>query len=120
MDFTGENVAVTNLEVLTVVSVKDHPVEMRELAHRAIPNPFNPNARIEFTLPSPSEVSLRVYNVAGRLVRTLAAGEKFDAGSNTVAWDGVTESGRQAASGMYFYRIETRFSVAQGKLVLIK
>jgi flagellar hook assembly protein FlgD len=106
--------------VLTTVSVQDLPVAAHDLAHRVVPNPFNPITRIEFTLPSPAIVSLRVYNVAGQLVRTLAAGEKFDAGPNTIAWDGVTESGKQSASGLYFYRIETRFGIAQGKLVLIK
>jgi hypothetical protein len=120
MDFVGDNVAITNLEVLTVVAVKDRPVEAREFAHRAVPNPFNPVTRIEFALPAPAEVSVRIYDVAGRAVRTLADGKSFNAGPNTIAWDGVTDSGRPAASGLYLYRVETRFGVGRGKLTLLK
>jgi hypothetical protein len=120
MDFVGANEAITNLDVLTVLSAGNREAPATAFSHRAVPNPFNPSTRIEFTLPSAARVTLRVYDVAGRLVRTLAAGEAFGAGPNSIAWNGATESGRPAASGVYFYWIETRIGVVQGKLALVK
>ncbi|MDD3641945.1 MAG: FlgD immunoglobulin-like domain containing protein [Candidatus Krumholzibacteria bacterium] len=68
------------------------------------PNPFNPSTRISFTLPARSRVSLRIYNVAGRLVKTLADGA-MDAGSHELTWDGTDNLGAGVASGVYFYTI---------------
>ncbi|MDD3642831.1 MAG: FlgD immunoglobulin-like domain containing protein, partial [Candidatus Krumholzibacteria bacterium] len=68
------------------------------------PNPFNPSTRISFTLPVKSHVSLRIYNVAGQLVKTLADGA-MDAGSHELTWDGTNNLGSSVASGVYFYKI---------------
>jgi len=91
------------------------------------PNPFNQSTRIEFTLPHSGFVSLNIYDVLGRKVRTLAS-QTLSSGYKSVFWDGRDNSGAEAASGVYFYRIELAYSGFDGavdftetrKLVLLK
>jgi hypothetical protein len=68
------------------------------------PNPFNPSTRIQFALPTKGHVSLKIYNVAGQLVKTLQDGV-MDAGSHELTWDGSNNLGSNVASGVYFYKI---------------
>jgi hypothetical protein len=68
------------------------------------PNPFNPSTRIQFALPTKGHVSLKIYNVAGQLVKTLQNGV-MDAGSHELTWDGSNNLGSNVASGVYFYKI---------------
>ncbi len=70
----------------------------------AVPNPFNPATQIRFALPAEAAVSLRVYDVAGRLVRTLVGG-RLPAGEHAAYWDGRDDGGRSSASGTYLARL---------------
>jgi hypothetical protein len=93
-----------------------------KLSH-ARPNPFNPATTIAYSLAGRSNVAIRVYDVAGRVVRTLVDGE-VEAGEHVIVWDGTTDSGKHAASGVYFVRMETAGQTgalrATRKLVLLK
>jgi hypothetical protein len=89
----------------------------------AFPNPFNPSTAIEYGVAADGPLSIRVYDISGRLVRTLVDGP-VDPGEYAAVWDGLTDSGEQAASGVYFARMEATgplgsFSAAR-KLVLLK
>lgn len=64
------------------------------------PNPFNPSTTIRLALAKPGRLDLRIFNVRGELVRTLASGH-FSAGSHSFPWDGSAERGR-APTGIYF------------------
>ncbi|MCK4539408.1 MAG: T9SS type A sorting domain-containing protein, partial [Candidatus Krumholzibacteria bacterium] len=70
------------------------------------PNPFNPATTLKFDLALKGHVSLKIYNVAGQLVRTLVSEER-DAGRYNEVWDGRSNSGSKVASGVYFYRMKT-------------
>jgi len=70
------------------------------------PNPFNPLTNIAFQLAEQTGISLTVYDVQGRLVRQLAAGN-FPAGVYQYSWNGEDQSGRASASGLYFCRLQT-------------
>ncbi len=89
------------------------------------PNPFNPSTAIRFSLPIGSRISLRVYDVLGREVATLAEGV-LDAGVHTALWAGSTRDGSIAASGMYVCRLEarpvdgSRMFVDMKKMMLVK
>jgi bacillopeptidase F len=72
------------------------------------PNPFNPSTSIRYELPASASVSLKVYNARGQRVATVVDGRVQGAGSHTATWNGRTASGSQAASGMYFFRLEAR------------
>ncbi len=86
------------------------------------PNPFNPNTTISFQIPegtAPSRVSLRVFDLGNRLVRTLADGVR-EAGAHLVYWDGNNELGQPAASGIYLYRLECGEFSQTRKMVLLR
>jgi hypothetical protein len=68
------------------------------------PNPFNPETVIPFSLATPGRVAVRIYDVRGRLVRTVMDAVK-PAGVHAARWNGSTESGQRSASGVYFYVI---------------
>ncbi|HOX27046.1 MAG TPA: FlgD immunoglobulin-like domain containing protein [Candidatus Krumholzibacteria bacterium] len=70
------------------------------------PNPFNPRTTLNFELARPGTVDLRVYDVAGRLVRVLRdAGAALPAGRHQVDWDGADDGGRRLPSGVYVARL---------------
>ena len=73
---------------------------------RAFPNPTATGSTIAFAVPRASAVSVKVYDVAGRLVSTLAD-QQFAAGRHEVTWNGRTNSGESAANGMYFVHFVT-------------
>ncbi len=71
----------------------------------ARPNPFAAETEIAYSLPAPARLTLRVFDVSGRLVRTLVNGPAA-AGVGRVTWNGKDDFGRQARSGIYFVRLE--------------
>lgn len=83
------------------------------------PNPFNPSTRIAFSLAAPEPVSLKVFDMDGRLVRTLVEGVQT-AGDHETFWDGTDASGRRVASGTYLYRLQTAARVLSRTMVLVK
>jgi hypothetical protein len=90
------------------------------LLHQNTPNPFNPTTSIAFDIPEQGHVALRVYDVGGRLVRTLVDGRR-EAGTHVVPWNGRDDAGRPAPSGIYLYRLSFQNSVVQTrKMMLLK
>ncbi len=87
--------------------------------HDNYPNPFNPITNIKFDLPKAGHVSLRIYDLSGRLVRSLVD-ENLARASHTYQWDGADNSGRRAASGVYYYRVQTERTSETGKMMLVK
>jgi len=83
------------------------------------PNPFNPVTKVSYGSPAESRVRLAVYNVAGRLVRTLVDGE-VDPGYHSVVWDGRDSNGVEVGSGVYFCRMEAKGFDDTTKMVLLK
>lgn len=88
------------------------------------PNPFNPSTRISFTLPARSFVTLKVYDVTGRLVTTILSKE-LSAGTNFAEWNGTSDTGERVSSGVYLYKLDafgnnnSSFS-ASAKMMLLK
>lgn len=84
------------------------------------PNPLNPGTSIAFGLPQPGgHVSLRVYDVSGRLVRTLVDGE-LPPGRHSARWDGRDDAGTPVASGVYFYMLDAPGFSARGKGIVLR
>ena len=107
-------------EVLPVPTGGDAPLAQRTRLNQNYPNPFNPTTTIGFTLRERSHVTLRVYNVAGQLVRTLVDEVRASGVSHTVDWDGRDARGTSVASGVYFYRLVTKDATRTRKMVLLK
>jgi 5'-nucleotidase / UDP-sugar diphosphatase len=83
------------------------------------PNPFNPATTLKFTIPVAAKVSLQIFDITGKLVRTLLD-EYKQAGSYSVSFDARDYSGRQLSSGVYFYRLHAADQVITRKCVLLK
>lgn len=102
-----------------VVGVEPVSVPERNFLGNAMPNPFNPTTTIAYGLKEGAHVTLRIYDASGQLVRTLVDGLK-PAGPGEVTWFGRDDQGRQVASGVYFYRLETGTESFSRKMVLLK
>jgi len=84
------------------------------------PNPFNPATRIRFELDRPAVVDLRIYDVAGRPVKTLVAHRRLGATAHTLEWDGTDDAGATVTSGVYFYRLVANGRVLTRRMVMLK
>ena len=83
------------------------------------PNPFNPVTSLRFGLPEQQHVSLSIYDVAGRCVRTLLDGT-VEPGWHDVVWDGRDDAQHRVSSGVYFCRLISQDSTSVKKVVLLK
>jgi len=83
------------------------------------PNPFNPSTTIRFEVPKPSRVSIKIYDLQGREIRTLVE-EKFNAGQFARVWDGRNNDKQPVASGVYLIKMQASGFVNVKKLVLVR
>lgn len=83
------------------------------------PNPFNPSTAISYSLQSRSKVSIQVFDITGRLVRTLVDCEQ-NAGNYNMSWNGTDTGGKKAASGIYMLRMKAGSFVKSIKMVMLK
>lgn len=95
------------------------PLDLHPSLGFSRPNPGGPGLRIDFRLPSSRPVRLQIFDVGGRVVRTLLDG-RADGGAHSIRWDGRDDSGQQLASGSYFYRFEAGETVETRRLVLVR
>ena len=87
--------------------------------HQSFPNPFNPSTEIRYEIPDDLLVSVAVYDVAGRLIRSLI-NEPKPAGSYSVVWDGKNDIGANVATGVYIYSIDAGKHRQNKKTVFLK
>jgi hypothetical protein len=92
---------------------------LRFSLHQNVPNPMYGGTVIRFDLAAASNVSLRIYDSAGRRLRTLVDGAR-SAGRNEVSWDGTDDSGRRLGAGIYFYRVQSGGVSVNRKLMIVK
>ncbi len=102
-----------------VTGVGEGPVAAAMFAlEAAAPNPFSAATRIGFDLPREATVRLQVFDVGGRLVRTLVQGST-PAGRHEVTWNGADDAGRRASPGVYLYRLRAGTFEATRRTVLL-
>ena len=82
------------------------------------PNPFNPNTIIELSIPKYQHVSLFIYNILGRHIRTLHSGP-LRAGIHEISWDGRSDNGAKVSSGIYFYQLNAGNFIETKKMILM-
>lgn len=87
---------------------------------RAAPNPFNPRTSISFSGVGSGPVDLKVYDISGRLVRTLLVGGVFSDSHGQVVWDGTDSAGRPVAAGIYSCRLTAAGLSQTTTVVLVK
>ena len=98
------------------------PVQTQLL--QSYPNPFNPDVWIPYELGDDASVSVEIYNISGQLVRTLQVGMqergRYVSKDKAAFWDGRTQLGERAASGVYFYLLKAGDYVSMRKMAILK
>jgi len=101
------------------VAVLEAPKASAFVLEQNFPNPFNPSTVIRFSLPGAGPVSLSIYDVNGRIVRTLVD-ETLRAGQHEVTWDGRDAAGHEVASGVYLVRLMTPAGTVVRRATLVR
>ncbi len=112
---------------IAVLTVADSPVAVKpgETApmdfalEQNYPNPFNPSTVMRFTLPQTGAVTLKIFDLQGRLVHTLVEGT-LPPGSQRVEWNGANAEGNPVSSGVYFYQLKVAGQVLTRKMILLR
>jgi hypothetical protein len=117
---SADSLYVYETEFITtdVDEIKDHFSLEDFCLFQNYPNPFNPETKIRFTIPATSEVTLKIYNILGKEVRTFE--KRYKAGSHTLTWDGKNSSGEDVASGVYLYKLSAGNHRETRKMVLLR
>lgn len=103
----GSNFAQTNQNNI-LISVQNYP------------NPFNLQTQIQFVLSQETDVTVKVFNILGREVKTLVQSKQMSKGSHKIEWNGEDNFGNVVPSGMYLYQIQAGNSVLTKKMSLLK
>jgi len=97
------------------------PIAFENKLGDAYPNPFNPTTTIKYNIKERAHVSLKVYNVAGQLVRTLVDEMQTPVEAGFAKeWNGMNDQGQPVSSGVYFYKLMTKNFSQTKKMVLLK
>jgi hypothetical protein len=112
--------ALDNMPGLTNASADRGGNSRAAFALRSDPDPFNPESRVTFTLPSAGRTTLCVYNMGGKRLRTLVSGKELSAGAHRFIWDAKDEGGQAVSSGMYVYRLTSGARALTLKTVFAK
>ena len=84
------------------------------------PNPFNPNTTIQFELAGASTVSLFIFSVTGKLIKTLVADQSMNAGLYRLMWDGKDMNNEPVSSGVYLYQLRTDLYQQTKEMIFLK
>ncbi|MHB2149625.1 T9SS type A sorting domain-containing protein [Calditrichota bacterium LG25] len=106
-------------ELQTAIDDNNATVVKEFTLQQNYPNPFNPTTTIKFSLNKSGYIKLAVYDVVGREIKTLVEGKKT-AGKYEVTWNATDNRGERVASGLYFYRLESKNYKQTKKMLIIK
>ncbi|MBM3234835.1 T9SS type A sorting domain-containing protein [Candidatus Poribacteria bacterium] len=107
-----------------VLNVLSRPLPKSSALLQNYPNPFNPETWIPYQLKEASDVTIRIFDLRGQLVRTLDLGYKeadfYVSRSDAAYWDGRNNFGERVASGIYFYQLQAGSFSALKKMLILK
>ena len=110
MVFTGDNVSIANANALTPNQFK---------VFNAYPNPFNPVTTLRYQLPEANMVTVTIYDMAGKEVKTLIH-QQQTAGVHGVQWNGANNLGNMVSAGIYIYQVQSGVYNQTNKMILLK
>ena len=87
--------------------------------YQNFPNPFNPTTKIKYEIKKPTNITLTVYNLKGKVIRNLIS-KNEKAGFNVISWNGKDDYGAKVSSGTYIYTIKTPEFSDSKKMILLK
>ncbi len=120
-DKTPEKVqsAVLTVDVPTGIENRGQTLPNGFALLHAYPNPFVEEAAVQVQLAKPARIMVAVYDLRGRLIRTLMQGDR-PAGTHRLQWDGLDNAGRRVGSGVYFLKLTTAGQTVTQKLVKVR
>jgi hypothetical protein len=119
VEYILENMLDEPYTSISAVGDGDLPAAVPELQQN-YPNPFNPLTTINFRLAKTGPVKLRVFDVAGRLVRTLVDEPEMASGDHQARWSGLDDAGRTVSAGVYFYQLQTGGHTGTRRMTMVK
>ena len=118
--FEGDTISFSIPINVELVSIDDKIIYPKEYhLYQNYPNPFNPVTSIQYELPENAFVNIRIYDLNGRLVKTLVSKEQT-AGYKAIKWAGVDDKGQPVSAGIYLYEIQASEFRQTKKMVLLK
>jgi hypothetical protein len=93
---------------------------IKTMLNGSYPNPFNPSTTIKYSVAKDTKVTMVIFDVAGRRVRTLLSSEFRETGVYTETWDGKNDNGKSLASGVYFCRFIAAGQIEARKLIMLR
>jgi predicted outer membrane repeat protein len=108
---------VVSINLLSLLDV--HGIPEAYTLHQNFPNPFNPTTQIKYDLPEDALVNINIFDVMGRMIRSLSYGHK-SAGYHSLQWDATNDVGESVSAGMYIYTIQAGKYRSTKKMVLLK
>jgi hypothetical protein len=114
----GESEIATYEFTYTGVDADSPIINVTKLG-RNYPNPFNPETTISFSLQKETDVLIEIFNIRGEKVRRLVDG-RYPPADHTVSWNGTDDKGKQAGSGVFFYRMIAGDIISTRKMLLLK
>ncbi|MBX7152002.1 S8 family serine peptidase [bacterium] len=108
-----------DLQELSILGTMVQPLPQAYALGQNYPNPFNPNTTIKYEVSVKSKITLKIFNIMGQEVKTLASGVK-EIGRYDAVWDGRNSKGLQVASGIYIYRLSTPEGSFSKKMIFLK
>ena len=121
-----ERISIVNSDFMRESIVMNEPASISENdapvsfgLDQNFPNPFNPTTTISFSVPDNGNMTLKVYDILGRHVRTLVDGT-YSAGNYNIVWDATDMNGDMVSVGVYFYTIQSGNHRATKRMLLLK
>ena len=105
--------------VTGIISINNSNLPDAYILKQNYPNPFNPETTIRFAIKKSGFVMLKIYNLQGKLIKTLAD-DIFSIGSYSVTWDSTDEKGNSVSSNIYLYNLKVNNFTQTNKLIFLK
>ncbi|MBH49202.1 MAG: hypothetical protein CMG69_00400 [Candidatus Marinimicrobia bacterium] len=119
-EFTGNKLLPSWFVIEGELSTQNNTHLPQDISlYQNYPNPFNPVTQIDFEIPFYSQVSISIFDVSGRKLKTLENG-RLSAGRHSVQWDGTNHFGKFMGAGVYLCRMETNQFAKTRKIILLK
>ena len=118
-DHSGNQSAFSDVVEAALLSAEDELVPAEFALHQNYPNPFNPTTQIKFDLAEDGLVTIKIFDVMGRELRTLVNSVRT-AGYHSIQWDATNQLGEGVSAGMYIYMIQAGDFISTKKMVLLK
>ncbi len=115
----GANMGALDVGCEAILSTGMDVVPGRFVLHQNYPNPFNPVTTLQYDLPEDAMVNITIYDMMGRVVKTLVNGSQT-AGYRTIQWNATNDEGQPVSAGLYLYTIQAGQYRQTKKMVLLK